>query len=155
MRSKSVRDVMSWKTDSLWRKVVSWYLQHLSRWLPTASQGFSATTIVVEENDNNLELNIVQLADGWMCYEDTFLMIEIASEERNLGYRTSSLTIESNTSSSSSPGNGDCRGQSTKRPFWTLSIEFKHVPITTIVKINVTSQKCYWLKLTNNSYLSN
>lgn len=42
----------------------------------------------------------------------TFLMMEIASDERNLGYRTSSLTIESKTSSSSSPGKGDCRGQS-------------------------------------------
>ena len=31
----------------------------------------------------------------------------------------------------------------------------KNAPITTIVKINVTGQKCYWLKLTNNSYLSN
>ena len=37
----------------------------------------------------------------------TFLIIDIASEERNLGYLTTSLTIESNTSSSSSPGNGD------------------------------------------------
>ena len=34
-------------------------------------------------------------------------MIEIASEERKRGYRTSSFTMESNTSSSSSPGNGD------------------------------------------------
>ena len=35
------------------------------------------------------------------------LMIAIDSVLRNLGYRTSSLTIESNTSSSSSPGKGD------------------------------------------------
>jgi len=34
-------------------------------------------------------------------------MIAIASKERNLGYRTSSFTMESNTSSSSSPGKGD------------------------------------------------
>lgn len=34
-------------------------------------------------------------------------IIAIASNDKNLGYRTSSFTIESNTSSSSSPGNGD------------------------------------------------
>ncbi len=34
-------------------------------------------------------------------------MIAIDSKDKNLGYRTSSLTILSNTSSSSSPGNGD------------------------------------------------
>jgi len=34
-------------------------------------------------------------------------MIDMASDDRNLGYLTTSLTIESNTSSSSSPGNGD------------------------------------------------
>ena len=44
----------------------------------------------------------------------TFLIMEMASDERNLGYRTSSLTIESNTSSSSSPGKGDW-GQSANR----------------------------------------
>lgn len=38
----------------------------------------------------------------------TLLMMAMASAERNRGYRTSSLTILSNTSSSSSPGNGDC-----------------------------------------------
>ena len=38
----------------------------------------------------------------------TLLINAIASFERNLGYLTSSLTILSNTSSSSSPGNGDC-----------------------------------------------
>lgn len=37
----------------------------------------------------------------------TLRIIAIASSDKNLGYRTSSLTIESNTSSSSSPGNGD------------------------------------------------
>ena len=43
-----------------------------------------------------------------VCYNIlTLLMMAIASRERNLGYRTSSFTIESNTSSSSSPGNGD------------------------------------------------
>lgn len=36
----------------------------------------------------------------------TFLMTEIASDERNRGQRTSSFTILSNTSSSSSPGKG-------------------------------------------------
>ena len=35
-----------------------------------------------------------------------FIMV-IDSTERNFGYLTSSLTMESNTSSSSSPGNGD------------------------------------------------
>ena len=37
----------------------------------------------------------------------TLLIIAIDSRDRNLGYRTSSLTMLSNTSSSSSPGNGD------------------------------------------------
>jgi hypothetical protein len=41
------------------------------------------------------------------AFELTFLMMEMASEERKRGYLTSSLTMESNTSSSSSPGNGD------------------------------------------------
>jgi len=34
-------------------------------------------------------------------------MIAIDSSDRNRGYRTSSFTIESKTSSSSSPGKGD------------------------------------------------
>lgn len=38
----------------------------------------------------------------------TLLIIAIASNERNRGYRISSFTMESNTSSSSSPGKGDC-----------------------------------------------
>lgn len=38
----------------------------------------------------------------------TLLIIAIASNDKNLGYLTSSFTMESNTSSSSSPGNGDC-----------------------------------------------
>lgn len=37
----------------------------------------------------------------------TLLMIAIDSSDKNLGYLTSSLTIESKTSSSLSPGNGD------------------------------------------------
>ena len=37
----------------------------------------------------------------------TLLMMAMDSRERNLGYLTSSLTMLSNTSSSSSPGNGD------------------------------------------------
>jgi hypothetical protein len=37
----------------------------------------------------------------------TRLMMAIASSDRNRGYRTSSFTIESKTSSSSSPGKGD------------------------------------------------
>ena len=41
-----------------------------------------------------------------LSYLLTLLIIAIASRERNLGYLTSSFTIESNTSSSSSPGNG-------------------------------------------------
>jgi len=44
-----------------------------------------------------------------MLYYDvlTRLIIEMASVDRNRGYRTSSFTILSNTSSSSSPGKGD------------------------------------------------
>lgn len=34
-------------------------------------------------------------------------MIAIDSKDKNRGYRTSSFTMESNTSSSSSPGKGD------------------------------------------------
>lgn len=41
------------------------------------------------------------------AYIVTLLINETASKERNLGYFTSSLTMESKTSSSSSPGNGD------------------------------------------------
>lgn len=37
----------------------------------------------------------------------TRLIIAIASNDKNLGYLTSSFTMESNTSSSSSPGKGD------------------------------------------------
>ena len=43
----------------------------------------------------------------YMLFVETFLIIDMASDERNRGYLTSSLTILSNTSSSSSPGNGD------------------------------------------------
>ena len=65
------------------------------------------------------------------CIVHTFLMIEMASDERNLGYLTSSLTIESNTSSSSSPGKGDCRGQSANQPMINSIIIPSH-------KINLT-----------------
>lgn len=43
------------------------------------------------------------------CFRSNLLMMATASRDKNLGYLTSSLTILSKTSSSSSPGKGDCQ----------------------------------------------
>lgn len=56
--------------------------------------------------DGMVHITDVPAEDHWR-HCATFCMMETDSGERNLGYRTLSFTILSNTSSSSSPGNGD------------------------------------------------
>jgi len=65
-----------------------------------------------KQNDNTDEIS---LAKDWTIQKThTRLMIDMASMLRCRGYRTSSLTMLSNTSSSSSPGNGDYTQQFTE-----------------------------------------
>ena len=57
-----------------------------------------------------LEISIIFTEYGILPFTlslHTRRMIAIDSNDKNLGYRTSSLTMLSKTSSSSSPGNGD------------------------------------------------
>lgn len=60
-------------------------------------------------------------------------MIAIASNDKNLGYLTSSFTMESNTSSSSSPGNGDYKQQKyviiISHNYYVVDIVFKYLPL--------------------------
>lgn len=60
-------------------------------------------------------------------------MIAIASNDKNLGYLTSSFTMESNTSSSSSPGNGDYKRQKyviiISHNYYVVDIVFKYLPL--------------------------
>lgn len=51
----------------------------------------------------------ITVSTFWINNILTLLIMAMASNDKNLGYRTSSLTIESKTSSSSSPGKGDCK----------------------------------------------
>ena len=66
----------------------------------------------------------------------TLRISAIESLDKNLGYRTSSLTMLSKTSSSSSPGKGLCyKERKKKNSVKNLSIKFKWKQITYIGRV--------------------
>lgn len=67
----------------------------------------------------------------------TLRIMESASVERNRGYRTSSLTMLSNTSSSSSPGNGDCK--------WDILLFNPHSTHSSLLNEHENSREVYGL----------
>jgi len=71
------------------------------------SEGFLFMDISMKNNKTTLFLKHNHTINTIELDADTRLMIDRASTLRCRGYRTSSLTMLSKTSSSSSPGNGD------------------------------------------------
>lgn len=91
----------------VWRMLAFSHLRHRVPMNPVDAQDFCEATKHIESNEI-LFLNICSSVDGHVYFWLTLRIIAIASSDKKRGYRTSSFTIESKTSSSSSPGNGDC-----------------------------------------------
>ena len=101
-RGKKFERLVDWahlfRCNLLWRTTVAWRPQHRVH-LHLADERHSFSEAEIETMPWHRSAKI---GTGL-----TRFMMVIDSTERNLGYFTSSLTIESNTSSSSSPGKGD------------------------------------------------